>query len=164
MVDREEPNTNEDGGDNEEELSLDKIVIALENIESQNLKDDEGIKNWLSQITSPEFKLIEGFINLFTESLNDHQLSNTIFKVLIKLNYYQKDIVLPQLQESPHLFKTLIDYLTHTDISKLTGEPFILLLNVCHKSDFEKVKIQIKEVKYREFHQSPIEQFDYFKR
>lgn len=136
MEDREEPTSNEDGGD---DLSLDKIVIALENIESQNLKDDEGIQNWLSQITSPEFKLIEGFINLFSESIKDYELSNTIFKVLIKLNYYQRDIVLPQLQESPHLFKTLIDYLTQTDKSKLTGEAFLLLLNVCHKKDFEKV-------------------------
>jgi hypothetical protein len=148
MEDKEGVNTNEDGGDNDEELSLDKIVIALENIESQNLKDDEGIQNWLAQITSPEFKLIEGFINLFTESLNDYKLSNTIFKVLIKLNYYQKDIVLPQLQESPNLFKTLIDYLTQTDINHLTGEPFILLLNVCNKKDFEKVKYYLKQVKH----------------
>ena len=136
MVDKEEANSGEDGGD---ELSLDKIIIALENIESQNLRDDESIQNWLSQITSPEFKLIEGFINLFLDSMNDTELSNTIFKVLIKLNYYQKEIVQPQLQENPQLFNNLINYLTKLDKSKLSGEPFILLLNICQKSDFEKV-------------------------
>jgi len=124
----------------DDDLSLDKIVIALENIESQNLRDDEGIQDWLRQITSPEFKLIEGFINLFVESLSDHELANTIFKVLIKLNYYQKEIVQPQLHESPHLFNALIQYLKNADKIKLSGEPFILLLNVTNKSDFEKVK------------------------
>jgi hypothetical protein len=122
-----------------DDISLDKIVIALENIESQNLKDDEGIQNWLRQITSPEFKLIEGFINLILDGINDHVLVNTIFKVLIKLNYYQKEIVLPQLQGSSQLFKVLMDYLTKVDKSILTGEAFILLLNCCQKADFEKV-------------------------
>ena len=134
MVDKEE--SIDDGGD---DMSLDKIVIALENIESQNLKDDASIQDWLKQITSPEFKLIEGFINLFLDSIQDQVLANTIFKVLIKLNYYQKETVQPQLQDNPLLFKALIDYLSKTEMSKLSGEPFILLLNCCQKSDFEKV-------------------------
>lgn len=123
----------------EEGLSLEKIVIALENIESQNLSEDEGIQNWLRQITSIEFKLIDSFINLFLDSINDHQLVTTVFKVLLKLNYYQKEIVQPQLQENPQLFKSLIDYLSKTEKIKLTGEPFILLLNVCQKNEFKNV-------------------------
>ena len=135
MEDKQDATANEEG----EEMSLEKIVIALENIEAQNLKDDESIQKWLYNITSPEFKLIDSFINLFLDSINDQELVGTIFKVLIKLNYYQKEVVQPQLQENPQLFKALIEYLSKTEQAKLTGEPFILLLSVCQKSDFEKV-------------------------
>ena len=137
MVDKEENNEEVDG----DEMSLDKIAIALENIESQNLKDDESVMNWLKLITSPEFKLIDSFINLFMDSIHDHQLVSTILKVLIKLNYYQKEIVQPQLQENSQLSKCLINYLITTEKSKLSGEPFMLLLEICNKSDYKNVNI-----------------------
>ena len=141
MVDKED--NNEDGDD----MSLDKIAIVLENIESQNLKDDENVMNWLKQITSPEFKLIESFINLFLDSIQDHQLVATILKVLIKLNYYQKEIVQPQLQENSLLSKALINYLVNTEKSHLTGDPFMLLLQISNKNDYKNVKNKIKLVK-----------------
>ena len=137
MVDKEENNEEVDG----DEMSLDKIAIALENIESQNLKDDESVMNWLKLITSPEFKLIDSFINLFMDSIHDHLLVSTILKVLIKLNYYQKEIVQPQLQENSQLSKCLINYLITTEKSKLSGEPFMLLLEICNKSDYKNVNI-----------------------
>ena len=127
--------------DNEgDDISLDKIVIALENIEAEDLQQNEDIQNWLKQITSPEFKLIDSFINLFLDSINDIGLATTIFKVLIKLNYYKKDIVLPQLQENPQLFKSVVEFLSKADKNNITCEPFLLVLDICQKNDYKNVK------------------------
>jgi hypothetical protein len=71
-----------DGGSEMEDTNIDQIITVLENIEKQNLNDDPQIKDWLNQITNPEFQLVDSLINLFLDNISDLQTTGNILKVL----------------------------------------------------------------------------------
>jgi hypothetical protein len=68
--------------DSMEEASLEQIITVLENIERHNESNNPQIKEWLKQITNPEFQLIDSLINLFLDNLKDSALTVNILKVL----------------------------------------------------------------------------------
>ena len=57
-------------------------MIVLENIEAQNLSEDPNIIKWLTNITHPDFKLVESMVNLFLDNILDLLLSKNILKVI----------------------------------------------------------------------------------
>jgi hypothetical protein len=125
----------------EETYDVEQIVTALENIESQDLKDNPETIDWINKITDPEFKFIESLVDLILADINDHKQIQTILKIFLKFLYYQKEATLNQLQDHPHLLKTLISYVTDNDIKDLSGEPFILIVEVCPKCDYKSVNL-----------------------
>jgi len=118
-------------------MGLDKIVVALENIERENLNDSPEVIEWIKQITDPEFKLIDSLISVFLTDTGNHELIQTIFKVFLKFLYYQHEATINQLQEHPDLLKSLIIYVTETDLSKLSNESFVLFVEVCSKCSYK---------------------------
>jgi len=65
-----------------DETNLEQIMQVLENIETQNLAEDVEIKKWLSNITHPDFKLVDSLINLFLDNILDLTLSKNLLRVL----------------------------------------------------------------------------------
>jgi hypothetical protein len=68
-----------------------QIIFILLNIsllgatlpyEEMLLSDDPQIKEWLKQITNPEFQVVDSLINLFLDNMKDNELSKNILKVL----------------------------------------------------------------------------------
>lgn len=68
--------------DSMEDAKLEQIITVLENIEGHNLSEDPQIKEWLKQVTNPEFQLVDSLINLFLDHLTDITLTVNILKVL----------------------------------------------------------------------------------
>ncbi len=64
------------------DTSLDKIMVVLENIEEQNLKDDPSVQKWIASITHPDFKLIQSMTSLFLDNIQETTSSSNILKVL----------------------------------------------------------------------------------
>jgi len=123
----------------QEETNLDQIMIVLENIEAQNLSQEPSIKNWLSNITHPDFKLIDSMINLFLDNILDLTLSKNILKVLRKLNMYQRDQILPQLTSNKKFPMALSEYITKNKPSDVSGDAFVLLGEIFITSSFKEV-------------------------
>ena len=130
----------DDSDANQPNCNLDQIVIALENIERQNLKDDPDTMNWIDHITDPEFKLIESLVDMLISDLKNHSQVTTILKIFIKFIYYNREKVLNQLQDHPNLLKSLISYVSENDIKVLSAEAFIIIVEVCSKYDYKLVK------------------------
>jgi hypothetical protein len=131
----------DDSDANQPNCNLDQIVIALENIERQNLKDDPDTMEWIDRITDPEFNLIESLIEMLILDLKNHSLVTTILKIFIKFIYYNRDKVLIQLQDHPNLLRSLISYVSENDIKVLSAEAFIIIVEVCSKYDYKLVKV-----------------------
>jgi len=66
----------------QDETNLEQIIKVLENIETQNLAEDVEIIKWLSNITHPDFKLVDSLINLFLDNILDLTLSKNLLRVL----------------------------------------------------------------------------------
>jgi hypothetical protein len=130
----------DDSDTNQPECNLEQIIIALENIERQNLKDDPDTMNWIDHITDPEFKLIESLVDMLISDLKNHSQVTTILKIFIKFIYYNREKVLNQLQDHPNLLKSLISYVSENDIKVLSAEAFIIIVEVCSKYDYKLVK------------------------
>jgi len=130
----------DDSDTNQPECNLEQIIIALENIERQNLKDDPDTMNWIDHITDPEFKLIESLVDMLISDLKSHSQVTTILKIFIKFIYYNREKVLNQLQDHPNLLKSLISYVSENDIKVLSAEAFIIIVEVCSKYDYKLVK------------------------
>lgn len=62
--------------------NLEQIIIALENIEKQNLSKEPQIIEWINQITDPDFDLVYSLIDLFIENKGDVESQKMIIKVL----------------------------------------------------------------------------------
>ena len=62
--------------------NLKQIIIALENIEKQNLSKEPQIMAWIEQITDPDFELINSLIDLFIENKAEGETQKLILKVL----------------------------------------------------------------------------------
>lgn len=65
-----------------EDTNIDQIIEVLKRIETEELSDDPEIKNWLIQITLPEFQLIESLIEMFIENIKDELLTDNVIKVV----------------------------------------------------------------------------------
>ena len=124
----------------EEDFNIEQIVIALENIEKKNLKDDQTIIDWLEKITHPDFKFVDTLVDLILSDLTDHKVIQIIFKIFLKFLYYQREATLYQLQDNAFILKTLISYVLDNDMKMLSGEPFMLIVEICSKCDYKTVK------------------------
>lgn len=131
----------DDSNTNQLDCNLDQIVLVLENIERQNLKDDPSTMEWIDNITDPEFKLIESLIDMLISDLKNRTNVTTILKIFIKFIYYSREKVLIQLQDHPYLLRSLITYVGEIDIELLSAEAFIIIVEVCSKYDYKSVKI-----------------------
>lgn len=130
----------DDSNSKEESTDIESIVTALENIERQDLKDDPNTIEWINKITDPEFKLIDSLIEIMITDINNHKQTSTILKILLKFIYYQRELTLNQLQDNPQLLSTLITYVTENNIKDLSGEPFIIIVEICSKCDYRSVR------------------------
>ena len=105
---------------------LEEIISALENIEIQNLSENEEIQDWLNKITDPEFQLIESFIGLLQEKIDDVAISTNIVKALRKFLHYKREAVSPQFRGNKDFLCALADYLINTNKDDRCIEGFIL--------------------------------------
>jgi predicted nuclease of restriction endonuclease-like RecB superfamily len=62
--------------------NLQQIIIALENIEKQNLSKEPQIIEWINHITDPDFDLVNSLIDLFIENKGEVETQKMILKVL----------------------------------------------------------------------------------
>ena len=129
----------EESNDTEDNFDIEKIVIALENIERDNLKDNVEIVEWINKMIDPDFKFVDSLVDLIDNDLNNHKLIQTVLKIFLKFLYYQKETMLNQLQDNPDLLKTLIKYVSENDIKSLSGEPFVMIVEICNKGEYKSV-------------------------
>ena len=114
-------------------------ISRVSNIERDNLKDNVEIVEWINKMIDPDFKFVDSLVDLIVNDLNNHKLIQTVLKIFLKFLYYQKETMLNQLQDNPDLLKTLIKYVSENDIKSLSGEPFVMIVEICNKGEYKSV-------------------------
>jgi hypothetical protein len=62
--------------------NLESTITALENIEKEGLIDDPDVREWITQITSEEFELVDLMVRTFVENISDTKIVRDILRVL----------------------------------------------------------------------------------
>lgn len=85
---------------------------------------------WFSNICNPQFSMIDGLVVTFIDNIQQTELTSNILKILVKLNEYIPELVFPQFFHNMQFPKALIQYMEQTEFANLSGDAFILLINI----------------------------------
>ena len=100
--------------------------------EDPDLPEDkkQQLMDWFKNICDPQFNLIGGLVATFIDNQADKEMSKKILKVLVKLNEQLPEVVCDQFYNNLKFPKALIQYLEVTKLEEMSGDAFILLINI----------------------------------
>ncbi len=103
---------------------LDQLLLRLEKIQNEKLENDEKVANWLEQITSNEFRLIDSLVLIFVKNKDDSKILTNILKILkyvylikcfrILLQFKEKNVK-EQLAENAHIPQVICEYIANRE-------------------------------------------------
>jgi len=116
---------------------LEQLKELIDNIE--NSEKTPELIDWMKDISSKEYGLVDSLIACFMENLSDIKFANSVLRCLQILNVYAKQTTLEQMRENTSFPKAISNYLTTTKIDDLEGDGFILLIEIFQTSTFKDI-------------------------
>ena len=124
------------------ETKIQKIIDTFTKAEKLGKENTKKYKDWIKEISNPNFHLISNLLNYFLDELTSTNMRENIFKIMRKLYHLNKDVVGPQINSNKDFAKAIIVHINSGDKSKISDNCFYLLTKLFNHKAF---KSQIDE-------------------
>ena len=99
-------------------IKVNKISDTITKAERFNKENSKKYKNWIKEISDPNFHFIKDLSKYFLNDLTTINTKQNILKIVRKLYQLNKDIVGPQINNNKVFTKYLASYINSDDNSK----------------------------------------------
>ena len=124
------------------ETKIQKIIDTFAKAEKLGKENSKKYKDWIKEISNPNFHLISNLLNYFLDDLTSTNMRENIFKIMRKLYHLNKDVVGPQINSNKDFAKSIVVHINSGDKSKISDNCFYLLTKLFNHKAF---KSQIDE-------------------
>ena len=114
--------------DEDFETKVQKIIDTFTKAEKMGKENSKKYKDWIKDISNPNFKLISNLLNYFLDDLTSTNMRENIFKIMRKLYQLNKDVVGPQINSNKDFAKSIVVHINSGDKSKISDNCFYLKL------------------------------------
>lgn len=118
------------------QTKIQKIIDTFTKAEKLGKENTKKYKDWVKDITSPDFKLITNLLNYFLDDLTSTQMREDIFKIMRKLYILNPTAVAPQITENKDFFKAIIVHITKGERELISDNCFYLLTQLFKNKAF----------------------------
>ena len=126
-------------GEEDFEVKINKIIDTFTKAEKLGKENSKKYKDWIKEITNPNFHLISNLLNYFLDELTSTNMRENIFKIIRKLYHLNKSVVEPQINSNKDFGKAIVVHINTGDKSKISDNCFYLLTKLFNKKSFESV-------------------------
>lgn len=109
------------------EVKIQKIIDTFTKAERLGKENTKKYKDWVNDITSPNFKLISNLLNYFLDELTSTEMRENIFKIMRKFYTLNPSVVSPQISENKDFLKAIIVHINKGDKALISDNCFFLL-------------------------------------
>ena len=114
-------------GEEDFETKINKIIETFSKAEKMGKENSKKYKEWIKDISNPNFHLISNLLNYFLDDLTSTNMRENIFKIMRKLYHLNKDVVGPQITANKDFAKSIVVHINQGDKSKISDNCFYLL-------------------------------------
>ena len=114
-----------------------KLIDTFIKAEKLGKENSIKYKNWIKEISDPNFKLISNLLNYFLDELTSTTMRENIFKIMRKLYYLNAKLVGPQIQSNKDFAKSIVVHINSGDKSKISDNCFYLLTKLFNPKEFK---------------------------
>ena len=126
-------------GEEDFEVKINKIIDTFTKAEKLGKENSKKYKDWIKEISNPDFHLISNLLNYFLDELTSTNMRENIFKIIRKLYHLNKSVVEPQINSNKDFGKAIVVHINTGDKSKISDNCFYLLTKLFNKKSFESV-------------------------
>jgi hypothetical protein len=126
-------------GEEDFEVKINKIIDTFTKAEKLGKENSKKYKDWIKEISNPNFHLISNLLNYFLDELTSTNMRENIFKIIRKLYHLNKSVVEPQINSNKDFGKAIVVHINTGDKSKISDNCFYLLTKLFNKKSFESV-------------------------
>jgi len=126
-------------GEEDFEVKINKIIDTFTKAEKLGKENSKKYKDWIKEISNPDFHLISNLLNYFLDELTSTNMRENIFKIIRKLYHLNKNVVEPQINSNKDFGKAIVVHINTGDKSKISDNCFYLLTKLFNKKSFESV-------------------------
>ena len=126
-------------GEEDFEVKINKIIDTFTKAEKLGKENSKKYKDWIKEISNPNFHLISNLLNYFLDELTSTNMRENIFKIIRKLYHLNKNVVEPQINSNKDFGKAIVVHINTGDKSKISDNCFYLLTKLFNKKSFESV-------------------------
>ena len=119
------------------EAKINKIIDTFTKAETLGKENSKKYKDWIKEISNPNFKLISNLLNYFLDDLTSTGMRENIFKIMRKLYYLNPDVVGPQINSNKDFAKSIVVHINSGDKSKISDNCFYLLTKLFNPKAFK---------------------------
>ena len=119
------------------EGKIKKIIDTFTKAEKLGKENSKKYKDWIKEISDPNFKLITNLLNYFLDDLTSTSMRENIFKIMRKLYYLNEKLVGPQIKSNKDFAKSIVVHINSGDKSKISDNCFYLLTKLFNPKEFK---------------------------
>ena len=124
-------------GEEDFEIKIKKIIDTFTKAEKLGKENSKKYKDWIKDITNPDFHLISDLLNYFLDELTSTNMRENIFKIMRKLYHLNKNVVAPQINSNKDFAKAIVVHINQGDKSKISDNCFYLLTKLFNPKSFK---------------------------
>ena len=132
---------NQDSSQKEEEdfeLKIKKMIDTFTKAEKLGKENSKKYRDWIKEISSPQFKLISNLLNYFLDDLTGTNMRENIFKIMRKLYQLNQETVSEQIRSNKDFAKAIVVHINTGDKSKISDNCFYLLTQLFNPSSYKE--------------------------
>ena len=132
---------NQDSSQKEEEdfeLKIKKMIDTFTKAEKLGKENSKKYRDWIKEISSPQFKLISNLLNYFLDDLTSTNMRENIFKIMRKLYQLNQETVSEQIRSNKDFAKAIVVHINTGDKSRISDNCFYLLTQLFNPSSYKE--------------------------
>ena len=119
------------------ETKINKIIDTFAKAEKMGKENSKKYKDWIKDISNPNFHLISNLLNYFLDELTSTNMRENIFKIMRKLYHLNKDVVSPQITANKDFAKSIVVHINSGDKSKISDNCFYLFTKLFNPKTYK---------------------------
>ena len=119
------------------ETKIQKIIDTFTKAEKLGKENSKKYKDWIKDISDPNFKLIKNLLTYFCDELTTTAMRENIFKIIRKLYFLNEKVIAPQIFGNQEFVKAIVIHITAADQSKISDNCFYLLTHLFNEKTFK---------------------------
>jgi len=124
-------------GEEDFEAKIKKIIDTFTKAEKLGKENSKKYKEWIKDISNPNFHLISNLLNYFLDDLTSTSMRENIFKIMRKLYHLNKETVGPQISANKDFAKAIVVHINSGDKSLISDNCFFLLTKLFNHKNYK---------------------------